>query len=79
VTNDGWYGDSAGPYQHFDMVRMRAIEQGLPLVRVANNGISALVDPYGRVAANLPLNQRGMIDVHLPKPLPTTFYEKYLN
>lgn len=79
VTNDGWYGDSPGPYQHFDMVRMRAIEQGLPLVRVANNGISSLIDPYGRIAANLPLNQRGMIDVHLPKPLLATFYGKHLN
>ena len=79
VTNDGWYGDSPGPYQHFDMVRMRAIEQGLPLVRVANSGISALIDPHGRIAANLPLNQSGMIDVYLPKPLAPTFYDKYLN
>ena len=79
VTNDGWYGDSPGPYQHFDMVRMRAIEQGLPLVRVANSGISALIDPYGRIVASLPLNQRGMIDVRLPKALPPSLYEKYLN
>ena len=79
VTNDGWYGDSPGPYQHFDMVRMRAIEQGLPLVRVANSGISALIDPHGRVVINLPLNQSGMIDVRLPKALPLTFYAKYLD
>ncbi len=79
VTNDGWYGDSPGPYQHFEMVRMRAIEQGLPLLRVANSGISALIDPYGRIVANLPLNQSGMIDVHLPKPLAPTIFENYLN
>ncbi len=66
VTNDGWYGDTAGPYQHFDMVRMRAIEQRLPVVRAANSGISAVIDPYGRVVASLPLNQRAFLDLKLP-------------
>ena len=74
VTNDGWYGDSAGPYQHFAMARMRAIEQGLPLVRAANNGISALVDPYGRIVAMLPLDVRSLLDGTLPKPLLPTYY-----
>ena len=77
VTNDGWYGDSAGPYQHFAMTRMRAIEQGLPLVRAANNGISAVVDPYGRVLAYLPLNRAAAIDSPLPAALPPTFYANF--
>jgi apolipoprotein N-acyltransferase len=77
VTNDAWYGDSPGPYQHFDMTRMRAIEQGLPLVRAANTGISALIDPYGRILGRLPLNERGVIDRALPKPLPPTLYARY--
>ena len=76
VTNDGWYGDSPGPYQHFAMARMRAIEQGLPLVRAANSGISALIDPYGRVIARLPLDVRGALEVHLPLALEPTLYAR---
>jgi apolipoprotein N-acyltransferase len=76
VTNDAWYGDSPGPYQHFAISRMRAIEQGLPLVRAANTGISAVVDPYGRAVKFLKLGTRGVIDQALPKPLPPTFYAK---
>lgn len=77
VTNDAWYGDSPGPYQHFNMSRMRAVEQGLPLVRAANTGISAVIDPYGHPVRMLNLNVRGIIDQALPKPLSVTFYAKH--
>lgn len=76
VTNDGWFGTSAGPYQHFASARLRAVEQGLPLVRAANTGISAIVDPYGRVERRLGLNQVGIIDAGLPYKLSHTLYAR---
>jgi apolipoprotein N-acyltransferase len=67
LTNDAWFGRSSGPYQHFVNVRLRAVEEGLPVVRAANSGISAIVDGYGRVVAELGLGKVGVIDGFLPK------------
>lgn len=78
VTNDGWYGDSAGPYQHLTKTVFRAVEEGLPLARSANTGISALIDPYGRVLGRIPYGTASFIDHPLPKPAPSaTFYVLY--
>lgn len=65
VTNDGWYGVTHGPFQHFAIARMRAVEEGLPLLRVANTGITAAVDSHGRVEALLPFAQKGVLDFNL--------------
>ena len=72
ATNDAWFGSSAGPYQHFHQARVRAIEQGLPVARAANTGISAVIDPYGRILAEIGLDEKGVIDADLPKVGPTT-------
>jgi apolipoprotein N-acyltransferase len=71
ITNDAWFGISPGPYQHFEMARLRAVEQGVPLIRVANTGLSGVVDAMGRVTHLIPLGQEGVEDVLLPQPLPT--------
>jgi len=77
VTNDGWFGKTAGPHQHLTQARFRAIEQGLPIVRAANTGISAAINPYGKITKSLPLGRAGVFDLRLAKPLPKTFYARY--
>lgn len=77
VTNDGWFGNSTGPHQHLAQARLRSIEQGLPMVRAANTGISAVIDPYGRTLSSLPLNAEGVMDAGLPQSLPPTFFADY--
>lgn len=67
VTNDGWFGNTTGPRQHFHMARVRAVEEAIPIIRVANNGISAVIDPYGRVLARLEMNVRGVVDSPVPR------------
>jgi apolipoprotein N-acyltransferase len=77
LTNDGWFGQTSGPYQHFAQARLRTIEEGLPLIRVANTGISGVVDPYGRVVASLPLGTEGVLDAGLPRSGPVTLYAQF--
>ncbi|MEE9452779.1 MAG: apolipoprotein N-acyltransferase [Paracoccaceae bacterium] len=77
ITNDAWFGQFSGPYQHLIMARVRAIEQGLPLARSANTGISAVIDPFGRIIKALPLGEQGYIDAALPAPLPQTLYGRF--
>jgi apolipoprotein N-acyltransferase len=76
VTNDAWYGRSSGPFQHFAIARTRAVEEGLPLVRVANNGVSGVVDPAGRVLGRIDLDTVGYADLPLPAPGAATLYAR---
>ncbi|KIC32713.1 apolipoprotein N-acyltransferase [Leisingera sp. ANG-S5] len=76
ITNDAWFGTRSGPYQHLVQARMRALEQGLPMIRAANTGVSAMIAPDGQLLDQLPLGQAGYIDAALPMPLPPTLYSR---
>ncbi|TCL08733.1 apolipoprotein N-acyltransferase [Shimia isoporae] len=76
MTNDAWFGNFSGPYQHLAQARMRAIETGVPVLRAANTGVSAAIDAQGRIVAALTLNEAGALDVALPALAPETFYSR---
>jgi apolipoprotein N-acyltransferase len=76
ITNDAWYGYTSGPFQHFAIARTRAVEEGLPLVRDGNNGISGVIDAYGRVRREFALDGVGVLDAQLPEKLPPTLYAR---
>ncbi len=80
LTNDGWYGVSSGPYQHWVATRLRAVEEGVAIIRAANNGISGMINAYGQVKKFLELNYSGFIDINLDKPMvEKTLYGKLGN
>ncbi len=76
VTNDSWFGDSAGPRQHFDQARLRSIETGLPMARSANSGVSGIIDALGRTWARIDLYETGVVESALPRALPETLYSR---
>lgn len=77
ITNDSWFGNTAGPKQHLKIAQVRAIEEGTPIVRVANNGISAVISPIGKILYRLNYNDLGFIDFEVPKKINSTFYSKH--
>jgi len=79
MTDDSWFGPNAGPKQHLLIARVRAIEEGLPIARAANSGISVMIDGYGRVISKLDLGLRGFVDTVLPVALPVTPFAGYGN
>ena len=76
ITNDAWFGNFSGPYQHLAQARLRAVEQGLPVLRAANTGVSAVIDARGHVLRELPLNTAGQLTVAVPASLSPTVYSR---
>lgn len=79
ATNEAWFGNSPGPRQHFHKARVRAVEEGIPVIRSANTGISAVIDAHGRVLRRIPLNEQGVIDAALPAALNRTLASQFGN
>jgi apolipoprotein N-acyltransferase len=77
VTNDAWFGVSTGPYQHLTSARLRAVEEGLPMIRAANTGVSAVIDAYGGIVASLDMEKEGVIDRRLPPARAATPYSRW--
>lgn len=77
LTDDSWFGPWTGPYQHLGIAKVRAAEEGLAIVRAANTGVSAVIDPYGRIVTSLGLDRMGILDAQLPKPLEPTFFSRF--
>jgi len=77
ITNDAWFGNFSGPWQHLAQARLRAVEQGLPMIRAANTGVSAVIAADGTVVAELPLNEAGRLDVRRPAAASSTIYARY--
>ena len=77
ITNDAWFGKTIGPHQHLALAKIRAVELGLPLVRVANTGISAFISPYGNEIVKIPINEEGVRYTNLIPPLEETIYKKF--
>jgi apolipoprotein N-acyltransferase len=77
ITDDSWFGPWAGPRQHLLTAQVRAIEEGLPIARAANTGISAMIDPWGRISTSLALDKMGAIDARLPAALGETVYARF--
>jgi apolipoprotein N-acyltransferase len=77
LTNDGWFGRTTGPYQHYHFARVRSVEEGLPLVRAANTGISSVIDAYGRSIAAIRLGEASMIETRLPASIPPPLYARW--
>lgn len=78
-SNDAWYGKSVGPAQHANIAAYRAIEEAIPVIRSASNGVSGVIDPYGRYTHKLGAQDRGVLDVRLPKALPRSGLSKHHN
>ena len=75
-SNDAWYGDSIGPMQHANMSRYRAIEEGLPVVRAASNGVSGVISPFGRYLKKVQPKVTAFVDSPLPMPINAVFFNK---